>query len=90
MVDFKGYKDIVWYVKDVEVEDKLLGMYELALPDYLARVLINEVDGLMTIVGDVEYFNVPEIQWMPVDDDTESLRLCIIQLIEKFEAGRKS
>lgn len=89
MAELTGYKEVVWYVKDVEVEDKLLGMYELALPDYLARVMVDDIDGVMSIVGDVEYFNVPEIKWMPVEADTETLRACIIQLIEKFEMERK-
>lgn len=90
MSDVMSYKDVVRYVRDVEVGDRYIGMYELALPEYLARVVVDVVDGRIEIVGDVEYFNVPEIKWVSVENDTETLRDCIIQLIEKFEIERKS
>lgn len=90
MSDGMSYNDVVRYVRDVEVEDRYLSMYELALPDYLARVVVDVVERRIVIVGDVEYFKVPEIKWEPVDNDTEALRECIIQLIEKFEIERKS
>lgn len=90
MSDGMSYNDVVRYVRDVEVEDRYLSMYELALPDYLVRVVVDVVERRIVIVGDVEYFKVSEIKWEPVENDTEALRECIIQLIEKFEIERKS
>lgn len=85
MVELVGYKKIVSYVKDVEVDGTTLGMYELLMPDYLARVLIDRTGESYEVVGDVEYFNVPDIKWDVVENDSSELRECIIKLIEQFE-----